>query len=109
MYIVIYEFQVLQGEDQRFREAWEALTAWFYTHAGSLGSRLHAPEGNTYLAYAQWPNRETLETARDLLTPKARGWSETMRACCSAIEVRYQGAVLTDLLKEKPSGTTKAS
>jgi len=61
MYVVIYSFQVKNGLEKSFEEAWKEMTKLFRDFAGSLGSRLHKGEGNLYIAYAQWPDKRTWE------------------------------------------------
>lgn len=60
MFTVIYEFVIKKGFDIEFREAWIDHTEYVFADCGSLGSRLHTTNvDRTYVAYAQWPNRET--------------------------------------------------
>ncbi|WP_391090441.1 antibiotic biosynthesis monooxygenase [Vibrio sp. NH-UV-68] len=71
MFTVVYEFVIDEGTDKKFREAWIEHTEYVYQTRGSLGSRLHTTGvENTYVAYAQWPDRdrwaETTELFRDL-------------------------------------------
>ena len=59
MFTVVYEFLITDGSDERFREAWRKHTEFVSSTRGSLGSRLHTTGApNTYVAYAQWPDRE---------------------------------------------------
>jgi len=111
-FAVIDRCRLHPGKEQQFRQAWERGTLLLMTKRGGLGSRLHQAEDGTWVAYAQWPNRETWEQARDLgsvdaevsrlmsdaeaeefspifLTPvadhlkHARGWSELKSITCT--------------------------
>jgi len=55
MYAVIYQFDVIQGQEEDFETLWQMVTESFIEHAGGLGSRLHKNEAGSYMAYAQWP------------------------------------------------------
>lgn len=60
---VIYRFRLKPGAEQRFIEAWSAVTIGLRDERGGLGSRLHrGPEGIWY-AYAQWPSAEARREA----------------------------------------------
>lgn len=62
MFTVMYEFVIKKGTDNSFKKAWIEHTEYIYANCGSLGSRLHTTNvGGTYVAYAQWPNRELWE------------------------------------------------
>ncbi|MFM9481264.1 hypothetical protein ACKI1U_46015, partial [Streptomyces scabiei] len=68
---MLYEFVINEGTDKKFREAWIEHTEYVYQMRGSFGLRLHLTGvANTYVAYAQWPDRdrwtETNELFRDL-------------------------------------------
>jgi heme-degrading monooxygenase HmoA len=65
MFAVIYRWKVVPGGETEFVSAWEALTHRLRDEAGALGSRLHRAEDGSFLAYAQWPDRQTWEAARD--------------------------------------------
>lgn len=53
MLAVILEFDVIDGMEADFREAWAETTTLIHQHFGSLGSRLHKPHNNKFIAYAQ--------------------------------------------------------
>lgn len=69
MFVALYEFVVRDGQEEPFAQYWQLLTEGLYTHAGSLGSRLHRCADGRYLAYAQWPDRQTWMAARNLPLP----------------------------------------
>jgi len=99
-FAVIYHFEVLQGREQEFEQAWRAVTELIYTHEGSFGSRLHRAEGQLYVAYALWPDRATWENAGKLLPPSSVPLKKTMRDCCSSIDTVHTLDVVNDLLKD---------
>jgi quinol monooxygenase YgiN len=73
MLCVIYRWRLKPGREDEFVAAWERLTRAIRDHRGGLGSRLHRAENGLWVAYAQWPDRATWESARDRETadPKA--------------------------------------
>ena len=98
MFIAIYEFDVKDGMEQKFAEAWLELTKGIYQNHGSFGSRLHKDEGGKYIGYAQWPDKETW----------ARDWSsendlkqarETMWSCLNSSTTVYEASVVSDYLQ----------
>lgn len=102
MFAILYAFHVKPGQEATFEAAWEALTRMFYRHAGSLGSRLHRPQGTTYIAYAQWPDRETWEASAKRLPPEADTVKAAMREACQKTEILHELQVGTDLLRPGP-------
>lgn len=64
MFIALYRWKVKEGREQDFREGWRQRTEEIYRQAGSLGSRLHQAEDGTWVAYAQWPDRQTYDAAQ---------------------------------------------
>ncbi|MBE9547956.1 MAG: antibiotic biosynthesis monooxygenase [Proteobacteria bacterium] len=65
MFIAIYEFQVKSGSEDSFRESWSKLTHCIFQQNGSLGSRLHKQDEDRFVAYAQWPDRQSWESSRE--------------------------------------------
>jgi len=67
-FAVIYRWRLHPCKEQQFRQAWERGTLLLMTKrgGGGLRSRLHQAEDGTWVAYAQWPNREPGEQARAL-------------------------------------------
>ena len=102
MFAILYAFHTKPGQEANFEAAWEALTHLFYDHAGSLGSRLHKPQGATYIAYAQWPDRSAWERAGALLPPEAEAIKTALRESCEKTEIVYELEVATDLLHRGP-------
>jgi heme-degrading monooxygenase HmoA len=60
---VLYRWRVKPELEQEFIRAWSVATDAFKT-VGALGSRLHRTDDGELVAYAEWPSRETWETAR---------------------------------------------
>ena len=98
MFIVIYSFKTKKGQEQEFETAWRELTLLFRDYAGSLGSRLHLESGQNYIAYAQWPDKETWKTAKGKLPDEATKTRKTMRNAIDKIEILYELNVVDDLL-----------
>ncbi len=100
MFCVIYAFHVLPGKEDDFLQAWADMTHLIRKHEGGWGSRLHHEKEGTYLAYAQWPDRETWENSGNKLPPEADEVRTTMRASCEQIETLHTMDMLMDLLSE---------
>ncbi len=98
MYAVIYQFDVVPGREKDFEKTWQLATESFITHAGGLGSRLHKNEGGSYIAYAQWPDKTTWESARQKLPKKALEDLQRMNTYCKKIAVLFNMEVINDLL-----------
>jgi quinol monooxygenase YgiN len=58
-FVAVYHWRVRPELLQQFLSSWEAVTLGIKAHRGGLGSKLHRAEDGTYVAYAQWPDRET--------------------------------------------------
>lgn len=84
-FCVLYRFRVHPDQEDAFVRAWTQLTHAIREHRSGLGSRLHRAEDGVWVAYAQWPSRETWEDARGLETPDPAA-SEVLAA---AIEERF--------------------
>ena len=98
MFIVIYSFKTKKGQEPIFETAWRELTLLFRNYAGSLGSRLHKKADQHYIAYAQWPDKKTLENANSKLPDEATAVGKTMRNACEKIEILHELNVVDDLL-----------
>lgn len=66
MFIALYRWKLKSGEEEQFREAWSKVPIAIRKKSGSLGSRLHRSEDVTWVAYAQWPNKEMREADHPL-------------------------------------------
>ena len=100
MFAVVYKFIVKENKSEQFISSWEALTKLIYQFEGSLGSRLHQVDEVTYLAYAQWPNKNTWENSGNQLPREASIHRNAMRDSCSSIETLHKMEMVNDLLKD---------
>jgi len=66
MFVALYRWKVKEGHERDFLEGWHRITEGIYQRSGSLGSRLHQAEDGLWVAYAQWPDRETYDAARSI-------------------------------------------
>ncbi len=101
-FCVVYRWVVKEGMERQCREAWARLTEAIRRERGGLGSRLHVAEDGSWVAYAQWPDRETWAAAQ-LQDPPDREAAEQMDA---AIEARLAPIAMEpqlDLLGEQPA------
>jgi heme-degrading monooxygenase HmoA len=99
-FTMIYSFRVLEGKEQDFINSWAALTNLFYEFAGSYGSRLHKADDQLFIAYAQWPDKETFDVAGDKLPEESNLYRQQLRASCSEIKTEFElGTIVKDLLK----------
>ncbi|ELA6650065.1 antibiotic biosynthesis monooxygenase [Vibrio alginolyticus] len=100
MFIAVYEFEIKDGMELSFREAWLEVTKAIYQNCGSFGSRLHTSDKpNILVGYAQWPSREQWEKDHkltDALYVKARN---EMRNCLVRSETIYKLEVSDDYLQ----------
>lgn len=97
MFVVVYRWRVKAGTEEAFVAAWRERTEEIYTNYGSLGSRLHRAADGTWVAYAQWPDRDTRERASS-----AAGESESlrvMRQCVVEVLPEMHLEVVADLLR----------
>ncbi|MEO8632829.1 MAG: antibiotic biosynthesis monooxygenase [Chloroflexota bacterium] len=58
MFIVLYRWHIQEGKERQFRTAWRSATEKIMARYGALGSRLHRAEDGSWVAYAQWPDKE---------------------------------------------------
>jgi heme-degrading monooxygenase HmoA len=63
-FVVIYRWRLRPGMERQFQQAWEQATPLLMRQRGALGSRLHQAEDGTWVAYAQWPSRQSWEQSR---------------------------------------------
>ena len=103
MFAVVYQFKVKENMNSEFITAWKQLTQLIYEYEGSLGSRLHKHKDGSYLAYAQWPDKETWKSSGNNLPEAADKIRRTMKDCCTGIETLYELNCTEDLLKSHTS------
>lgn len=63
-FCVIYKFKVRPGMEESFIKGWSHLTEAIRETRGGMGSRLHKSDNGWWVAYAQWPDRQTWESAQ---------------------------------------------
>jgi quinol monooxygenase YgiN len=83
MLIVIYRWKLKRGTEERFRDAWRRATEAISLRYGALGSRLHAAEDGSFVAYAQWPDKRHWEDMRKGPPADAQSLA-SMRECIDA-------------------------
>nr|WP_297784910.1 antibiotic biosynthesis monooxygenase [uncultured Allomuricauda sp.] len=98
MYAVLYRFDVIPGREKDFEKTWQLVTESFITYAGGLGSRLHKNEAGSFLAYAQWPDKLSWESAKQKLPQTALKDLQRMNTYCEEITVLFNMEVKNDLL-----------
>jgi len=99
MFAVIYKMETKPGFQQTFEKAWHQLTKLIAKYEGGLGSRLHKESNLVYIAYAQWPNKETWENSGDKLPPEANEIRKIMRTATEKIETIHTMQIVDDLLQ----------
>jgi len=77
-FCVVYRWRLRDGHEASFRKAWAVVTEAIAHKRGGLGSRLHRTDDGEWLAYAQWPDRETWERSQ-AAAPVAEEAFATMR------------------------------
>ncbi len=102
MFVAVYQFKVKEGLESEFVTVWNQLTQLIYKHEGSLGSRLHFEADNTFIAYAQWPSKETWENSGASLPDQAFELRKCMQQCCTSIETIHELVMVEDLIKAVP-------
>jgi len=107
MFTVVYRFEVRPNREADFIEHWAALTELIKQYEDGLGSRLHKSNQTTYLAYAQWPDRNTWEKSGDKLPPEAIAIRELMRECIISSSTELEMDVVKDLLVHPTKGNKK--
>jgi len=50
--------------EKTFTEGWSRLTEAIRETRGGMGSRLHKSDNGWWIAYAQWPDRQTWESSQ---------------------------------------------
>lgn len=98
MFSIVYSFDVKPECSVEFITAWKKMTVLLYTREGSLGSRLHKVSDSKYVAYAQWPDKESWQKEKVNLPKSAKEYQRTMSDCCSSIKTEYAMEIVEDLL-----------
>lgn len=66
MFAVLYRWRVDPEKAAEFVRQWELVTTAIRDQCGSFGSRLHRTEDGEWVAYARWPDLETLDRCSQL-------------------------------------------
>lgn len=98
LFCVIYEWSVLPGKEDQFRETWRNITEAIFRQHGSLGSRLHHADDGRWIAYAQWPDREHWEHHADTINVELER-SRQAETLDGEVKVLFRLNVTDDLLK----------
>ena len=101
MFAVLYIFDVIPGKEKEFKKSWSDLTKLIYKYEGSLGSRLHIGKENQFIAYAQWPDKNTWKQAGDNLPPETDQVRQMMKDSCHSITTQHELQVEEDLTKKE--------
>lgn len=64
-FVAIYRWRIYADQTDSFLAAWETVTRGIKAERGGLGSKIHRADDGTYVAYAQWPDRETWQAMGD--------------------------------------------
>lgn len=104
MFAVVYRWIIIPGKEAQFEEGWRAGTKAISREFGGWGSRLHRGADGCFYAYAQWPDRETWETA--MKSRMRHSDDEARKKYRDAIapdgfETIWSGEVIADLLELK--------
>ena len=99
MIVVIYKFEIKPNKFIDFLKYWKKMTLLIHQYEKGLGSRLHKKEENVYIAYAQWPDRETWSNSGVNLPKEAEVIRNEMRKVCSKVTILNELEVVEDLLK----------
>jgi quinol monooxygenase YgiN len=100
MFCVVYEFEVIQDNENEFKKTWHNLTVAIRETCGGLGSRLHKdiPRDNIWIAYAQWPNKSTWDKPFTFADNQHTELQNRIKSICKYIRTVYQMDVTDDLL-----------
>lgn len=99
MFVAVYYFKTKAGKTDQFIKAWEELTKLIYQFENSLGSRIHKKSENEFIAYAQWPDKETWSNSGAKLPDSANEFRTMMKEACIEIRTEHELEMLSDLLK----------
>ncbi len=105
MFVVIYSFKTLPDKESEFVHSWKELTKLIYQFENSFGSRLHKKEEGHYIAYAQWPDRETWANSGNNLPKIAARFRNQMKDACSEMITQHELELMSDLLRNSTIGS----
>lgn len=100
MFIAVYEFELKEGTQHQFRQAWLLVTKAIYRHCGSYGSRLHVAENETILiGYAQWPDKQSWQKEHNITDNRYLDGRRIMQSCLIRSKTIYKMEVCDDFLQ----------
>jgi quinol monooxygenase YgiN len=101
VFCVVYQWKVKPGMSEQFRSTWRAITEAIFRQLGSLGSRLHEAQDGTWVAYAQWPDREHWSRIENTIGVES---VRALQAECleEGSKVLFELTVTDDLLSDEP-------
>lgn len=103
MFYVVYEMRVDAQHNDAFIDLWSRLTHFIRDHEGGMGSRLHRVEPGVFVAYAQWPDRDTWSNADGGNLPdEAQVVRQGFRDLGVEVRVVYELEPVKDLLTPIP-------
>ena len=102
MFIALYRWKVVAGQESNFQEGWHRRTLEIYKRFGSLGSRLHQAEDGTWFGYAQWPDKAIWKAAWEFPTEDDEARS-MMRESIEHADPDVYMTVVDDLLQNSPA------
>jgi hypothetical protein len=100
VFIALYRWKIKTGCEAVFHEGWRRLTLEIREKRNGWGSRLHKAEDGSFIAYAQWKDRETREAAFKIPASD----TEAAEMMNSSIEEQFPAvymSVVDDLLLHK--------
>lgn len=100
MIAVVLKFTVKPNRTEIFIDNWKKLTEFIYEYENSLGSRLHKESDSVFIAYAQWPDRDTLHNPDSRLPSEALEVRQKMRDACESVEKLFELELTEDLLRQ---------
>ena len=97
-FVAVYRWRIHADQIDSFLTAWATVTEGIKAERGGLGSKMHRADDGTFVAYAQWPDRETWEAMGKLpsVNPAA---SKAMGAAIEETLPSLYLDPLTDLLE----------
>lgn len=97
MFALIYEFDVNTRNTENFLQTWHVLTSRVKALSESAGAMLHKLNDTTWVAYSNWPSKESWEKS-DLNQEEMVILREQLFSLCDDIRIAYQLDVVDDLL-----------
>ena len=106
MFCVVYKWNVKPGREAEFRDTWRIITKAIFEQHGSFGSRLHSNEDGSWVAYAQWPDRDHWENHSETLGVELTQLKQS-ECLLENVQVLMKLNVTDDLLQTPSAGWTE--